>query len=129
MIDASAQAFTAQGIYARGIAVTFVRVSGVAPRTASFSADVIASVEAARPDSEQVARTGGSARQPGAITQTDRMVIVMAQDLQDARFPLPIRKGDKLVVQDTGDRYVVTDVDALKRAMAGAIELTVTGTS
>lgn len=127
MIDPSAEAFTREGIALRGVAVTFQRISGTAPRTFKFSADVVASIESASPDTEEVARTGYSARSPGAISQNDRNVIVMACDLKAARFPLPLRKGDKLIVKSTADRFTVARVDALKRAFSGAIELVVTG--
>lgn len=35
----------------------------------------------------------------GLIVQGDRKLIVLAQDLIDAQFPIPLRKGDKAVVR------------------------------
>ena len=46
----------------------------------------------------------------------------MATDLANARFPLPVRKNDRIIIVDTGDELNVVDVDGFKRAVAGAIE-------
>lgn len=108
-----------------GQSVTFTRVNGQPPNTATFSATVNAVVNDDLPDMTAVSRTGFSESKRGAITQGDRKVIVLGQDLADARFPLPLRKNDKAVIG--GETFNVTLVDPYKRDFSGAIELTVTG--
>ena len=127
MIDPSAQAFTAQGVYRVGIAVTFQRLTGFAPDVVTISAGVIAKVSLVTADSEESSRTGYSSRQVGSISHNDRQVVVMAADLAAEGFPLPVAEGDKIVIASTEDKFSVTRVDNYKRAMAGAIELIATG--
>jgi hypothetical protein len=127
MIDRAAEEFTRQGVHRRGIMVSFQRITGFAPNATILSADVMAIVESVLPDTEAESYSGHSARKPGSISQNDRAIIVMAGDLEAAGFPLPIVKGDKIVISMSGDKFSVTKVDSYKRAMAGAIELTATG--
>ena len=54
------------------------------------------------------------------------MVIVMAGDLASKRFPLPLKKNDKIILE-SGEELNVIEVDANKRAVAGAIELKASG--
>lgn len=111
-----------------GIAVEIKRITGFAPNpTAINTASVQAIVRDYQPDTSQVAEMGMAATKMGAITESDRLVIVMATDLANQRFPLPLRKNDKVVILSTGDELNIVDVDAYKRAAAGAIELKAAG--
>ena len=115
-----------RAIQRTGELVTVRRVSGTAPRTASFSVEVYANVQTYAPETTEPSEAGYSASQLGGITQNDRKVIIVAQDLADARFPLPVQKNDKIVLAN-GDVLNVTGVDEHKRQLAGAIELTAAG--
>jgi hypothetical protein len=125
MIDPSAQAFTRQGIMLVGIPVTFERVTGYAPNVVIVSATVTAKVMKYALDTVTVAETGYSASKPGAIRQGDRQILVMADDLAAAGFPLPVLKSDRVLVP--GDTINIITVDANKRAMAGCIEIEAAG--
>jgi hypothetical protein len=129
MVDPSAAAFTAAGIYRAGVPVTIQRASGVAPNVTVISAAITAIVRNVTPDTTEVAQNGVGASEPGSISQDDRLLIVMAQDLAAAAFPLPVVKGDLVTLSDSTEILNVARVDPYKRAMAGAIELTVTGVS
>lgn len=126
MNDLSATAFTRQGIYLVGIAVTFERITGYAPNVIIVSASVIAKVMKYALDTVTVAETGYSASKPGAIRQGDRQIIVMADDLAAAGFPLPVLKSDRIVLP-TGDVLNIIAVDANKRALANCIEIDAAG--
>jgi hypothetical protein len=130
MPDPAAQAFTAAGVYRAGVAVTFVRLSGYAPAvTTVASANVTAIVRTVVNDTTEVAETGYSASQPGSISQDDRLVIVMAQDLTAAGFPLPVLKGDQVVLPSTSETLEVTRVDPYLGALRGTVNVYVTGVS
>ncbi|MGH8598291.1 MAG: hypothetical protein ACREXT_16690 [Gammaproteobacteria bacterium] len=103
------------------------RISGTAPRTVSFSAIVRAIVREYRPDTSDPARTGYGATGIGGITQTEREVLLMASDLAIARFPLPVKESDKIILATTGEKLNVTRVDGEKRSQAGAVELFAAG--
>ena len=105
------------------------RISGTAPRTSLVSAEVVASIQSVAPDTMAPREAGYGAGNPGAITQDDRQLIVMAADLKGKRFPLPLRKNDRVIVKETGEAYTIARADPLKRAMAGAIEAVITGVS
>lgn len=126
-LDPSAQAFTRLGIYRVGIPVTFERVVGYAPNATTIAAAVTAVARKYQLDTVTVAETGISASKPGAIRQGDREVLVMADDLAAAGFPLPVLKSDRIVVTATGDTLNILKVDAYKRAMAGCIEIEASG--
>lgn len=111
------------------VQVRVTRITGVAPNTSLFSVEVTAVVRDYLPDTTIVAQTGYSSAKPGAITQGDRMVILLADDLQALQFPLPVKKHDKIVLLATNDVLDVVDVDANKRAIAGAIEIKAVGVS
>jgi hypothetical protein len=125
MIDPSAQAFTRQGILLVGIPVTFERVTGYAPNVVIVSATVTAKVMKYALDTVTVAETGYSASKVGAIRQGDRQILVMADDLAAAGFPLPVLKSDRVIVP--GDTINIIAVDANKRALAGCIEIEAAG--
>jgi hypothetical protein len=73
-----------------------------------------------------VAETGYPASKQGAIRQGDREVLVMATDLAQQGFPLPVLKSDRIVLA-TGDTLSIIAVDANKRAMSGCIEIDAAG--
>ena len=127
MVDPALQAFTAQGVYRAGVAVTFLRTEGVSPNVTTTSAAVTAILRGALTDTTEEAQTGYSGSQLGAITQDDRQCIVMAADLCNAGFPLPVAKGDKIVETTSGEKFTITRVDAYKRALSGTIEIVCVG--
>jgi hypothetical protein len=131
-LDPSAQAFTRQGIYLVGEAVTFQRAVGQPPNvTLAGVTTVTAKVMTYAPDTTQQAATGYSASQIGNVTIGDRTIFVMSDDLAGGGFPLPVQKGDQVLLNDpvvgTGERLVVTQVDMAKRGFAGCIELKAIG--
>ncbi|QXX74241.1 hypothetical protein [Methylovirgula sp. HY1] len=126
-IDPSAEAGHRRAFAKRGIRITVERISGMSPATVSFFAEVTALVQNYTPDGAAASRTGYGAGAPGGISQGDRTIIVMATDLAERRFPLPLAKNDRITLVTTGERLNVVKVDPDKRAMAGAIELTAAG--
>jgi hypothetical protein len=127
MVDPAAQAFAAQGVYRAGVAVTFLRTEGVSPNVITTSAAVTAILRGVLADPTEEAQTGYSGSQVGAITQDDRQCIVVAADLCNAGFPLPVAKGDKIVETTSGEKFTITRVDAYKRALSGTIEIVCVG--
>jgi hypothetical protein len=118
-----------RGLVKAGVPVTVTRINGFAPNAVTFSAEnITAIVRDYRSDASAVSETGFASAKMGAITQGDRLVIVMADDLAQAGFQLPLKKNDRITLS-TGDVLNVTAVDALKRAAAGAIELKAAGVS
>ena len=122
-IDLTAQNLTREAIYqAAGAAqVTFERLDPKSGATTA-SATVTALIKGYLPDTTAAAQAGYGASQPGAITLGERMFLVMAGDLANAGFPLPLKKGDKLISADTGEKLTLTRADPYKRSIAGAIE-------
>ena len=111
-----------------GKPVVVQRVNGQAPRAGLVSATVPAIVTGYAIDTEVVSRTGYSDRETGSISQGDRSVLVMERDLRAARFPLPLRKNDRIILDaGAGDMLNVVDVDAETRHVAGAIEMKAAG--
>ena len=111
-----------------GVPVTIQRVAGYAPNvTTVASVSVTAIVRNVQPDTTADAQSGLSASTPGAVTQADRLVIVLADDLAAAGFPVPVAKGDQIVLPDASELITVIRVDPYKRAIAGAIEIFVAG--
>jgi hypothetical protein len=127
MLNSAAQAATARALAQIGEPCTFKRISGTAPRVDVISVTVNAIVRNYQPDSGNPSRQGFGSGQVGSITEGDREVIVMTQDLVNARFPLPLMKHDKIFVASSGETLDVTQVDANKRSIAGAIELRAVG--
>lgn len=113
--------------------VLITRITGRAPNAVPLSFQVTAVVRDMLPDTTAVAQTGYSPSKIGAITQTDRTIIVLASDLAAAGFPLPLKKHDHVTLLDpvtlqpTAEVLDITDVDAGKRAAANAIELKAAG--
>jgi len=123
-IDPRHQAMTRRALYraAANAQVTFQRVTGAAPNVTIASATVCALVRNYLPAGGAVAQQGFSASKVGAITIGERSFLVMADDLAEQGFPLPLRKSDNILAGDTGEKLVITRVDPYKRALAGAIE-------
>jgi hypothetical protein len=127
-VDPAIREATRRAIYraSGGLQVTFTRVVGIAPNATTTSATVKAVVRDYKIDTPEMGQEGFKAANPGAITQGDREILVMADDLSAAGFPLPVEKGDR-VAAETGEKMNVTQVDALKRGIAGCIELVAAG--
>ena len=118
---------TRRAIYAAGgVQVTFTRVTGVAPNAVTKSATVKAVVRHYKIDTRETGQEGFKPASPGAITQGDREILVMADDLAAGGFPLPVQKGDKIAAA-TGEKMHVISADALKRSVAGCIEIQAAG--
>ncbi|QAY96705.1 hypothetical protein CWB41_13995 [Methylovirgula ligni] len=126
-VNPSAEAAYRRAIEKAGVSVTFKRVSGAAPNTVSFSADVTAIVRDYTDDGGAGQRDGLGPSVIGGITQGKRQIIVMAADLKAKRFPLPVVKSDQIYVSGSDALLTVDSADAQLRAMAGAIDIAATG--
>lgn len=112
---------------AGGQTITFRRVSGQAPNVATFDATVTAIFR----DYVPTTPVGASTRN-AAITEGLHEFIVLECDLVDARFPVPLRKNDRILLgyddgswsgfPEPGVLFNITEVDYGKRIFAGAIE-------
>ena len=128
MSDLSAAAAYREAIAVAGVAITLQRVSGYAPNVTTVSAvSLNALVRNVSLDAAAAAQSGLSASTPGAVTQADRLVIVLADDLAAAGFPVPVARGDQVVLPDASELLNVLRVDPYKRAIAGAVEIFVAG--
>jgi hypothetical protein len=128
--DPSAVAAYRTALAVAGVAVTVQRVAGVTPNVTTFAAAAVtAVVRLVVSDANAVSHAGLSASMMGAIDQADRLVILLADDLAVAGFPLPVANGDQIVLPESTEILNVTRVDPYKRALAGAIELYATGVS
>lgn len=115
-----------------GVTVTVTRINGFAPNAVTVKAENIrAIVRADTPNTTETAQGGYATTRMGAMTEGDRVVILMAADLAALNFPLPVKKNDRITLFDDAGNEVdvlnVTTVDAYKRAAAGAIELKAAG--
>jgi hypothetical protein len=110
-----------------GVSVTFRRQTGFAPNITITSATVTAKVSTMGVETTAPAQDGMAAAKPGAMSQTDRLVLVLASDLTAQGFPLPVIKGDKVVLPGSDEAYTVLRADPYKRAVAGAIEVVIAG--
>ncbi len=121
-VDTRLQSMTSRMVRkaAGGAQVTFERVTGIAPNTTLVSATVTALVRNALPDTDAQKQAGYAGQ--GAIIFIDRQILVMASDLADAGFPLPLKIGDNALVADTGEKIRIKRVDMTKRAIAACIE-------
>ncbi|MFZ1109851.1 MAG: hypothetical protein WAN43_16070 [Rhodomicrobium sp.] len=127
MIDHSARAFWRQAIDRVGVSILLARAIGYAPNVVTFSVNLKAKVALSQPDSSAPAQEGLGSSGAGAVTENDRTVVVMAEELFHSRFPLPVQKGDLVTLPETAEQFTVTRVDPYALAIAGAIRLTVTG--
>jgi hypothetical protein len=110
----------------RGTQVTFRRTIGAAPNTQKIEATVTAVVSTMVVDTYSTSRTGYSSVMTGSLDQTQRRILVMAEDLDAAGYPLPIKQNDGIKL-DSGEWLNITQVDAQTRAVAGAIEMLASG--
>ena len=124
-VDTRLQSMTSRMVHkaAGGAQVTFQRVTGLAPNATLQSATVTAWVHNYLPDGVAESSSGYSGSQIGSISLGDRQILVMSADLAAQSFPLPLRKGDNVLVADTGEKLKITRVDMTKRAIAGCVEL------
>lgn len=123
--DKNAEAGYRRALARIGQPVTVQRWSGTAPNATVTQATVTAIVRDYTADAGSVGRSDFGESRLGAITQTERHVILLADDLEDQLYPLPVVKNDKVVVQ--GETLNVTMVDPNTKLFAGAIDLTVAG--
>ncbi len=126
-INLNMQAAHRRSITNFGQPVTVQRLTGEAPNVTTQSVVVTAIVRSMPPDTQAPAREGYGASQLGGISQTDRLVILMATDLAAAGFPVPVQKNDKIILSTSGEKLNVTRVDGEKRSQAGAVELYAAG--
>ena len=130
MTDPGASAFLQQSLALAGLPVTLQRVSGEAPNvTTTFACTINAVVRNLIADTTATAQSGLSAASMGAIEQADRTAIVSALDLTAAGFPLPVARGDQVILPDSAEILNVLRVDAYTRRYQGGIVLTVVGVS
>lgn len=127
MFNPSAAAAIERAIDRLGVQIQVQRKFGQPPSAWTFTVMLNAIVQNVQPDGTQEAQAGYAASQMGAISQNDRTVILLNRDLWLARFPLPVQKGDWIILPLTSENFSVTKVDPYKREMAGAIELMATG--
>jgi hypothetical protein len=120
MTDANAVAAYRRALARRGEPVIVRRIDGTAPNTAVFDAAVTAIVM------DYIPRTPVADFRPeGAVTLGARNIIVLTDDLDRARFPLPVAKNDKVVVR--GEELNIVSVDPSKRGIAGALDIVAMG--
>jgi hypothetical protein len=121
MPESAAVAAYRRALERAGKLVTFRRVSGSAPHTATFDAKV----RAVLPQFGDTAPIGAFAKE-GELTRNDRHIVVLARDLADKFFPLPLKKNDKVSIDGT-QWLNIKSVDSGKRQFAGAIEVVAEG--
>lgn len=92
----------------RGETVALRRYSGSGPDRPWFDAEARAVVSGYRP--EELAE---------GIVQGDQKLIVLAEDLVAAQFPLPLLKGDKAIVR--GRMLNIEAADGNTRRVAGVL--------
>ncbi len=127
MINVSARAFWRHAINQVGVPLTLARAIGYAPNLTTFSVSLRAKVALAAPDSTAPSQEGLGSSGADAVTENDRTVTVMAEELFRSRFPMPVQKGDLVTLPETLEQYTVTRVDPYALAIAGVIRLTITG--
>lgn len=105
-----------QALVRTGQAVTFQRVTGQAPSAVTSNYNVTAIFRAYQPTTA----IGGAVVRSAEITEGLREFIVLADDLTNVGFPLPLLKNDKIIVGS--EKFNITEVDAGTRIAAGAIQ-------
>ena len=129
MIDRGLSASSSRAINRVGQRIIVERVIGFAPNASVISVTVIAAIRGKAPDTVEPRRSGYSSSEPGSLSETEREFLVMAQDLDNAGFPLPLQRGDRITIVETGERMNVVRFDSGRRAIAGMIEVTAAGVS
>jgi hypothetical protein len=110
--------------------VTLQRVAGEAPNVVTVASVVVnARVLNIIADATQTAQAGLGASSMGAIEQGDRTVILSGADLAAENFPLPVIRGDQVILPDNAEILNVLRVDAYTRRYVGGVTLTVVGVS
>ena len=127
MIDPGLSASSRRAIQRVGQSVTFERIVGFAPHAAILNVTVIAAIRGKAPDTAEPRASGYGASQPGGLSETERELLVTVSDLVAAGFPLPLQRGDKIIVTATGERLGILRLDAGRRLIAGVIEVTAAG--
>lgn len=125
MTDFALEAAHRRAIYRSGVSVTFRRKALGA--SSQIDAAVIAVVRNVSADGSGGAREGYPGSKPGSPTMADRQIIAMKADLAAGGFPLPVAKGDRVLVAETGEWLQIELVDNTKRAVAGCVEMTAKG--
>lgn len=126
-LNGSLQRVASRGVQQGGVTVTISRESGFAPNVTTVSATITALVQNVQVDANAQSDTGLSSSQPGSISQDDRVLKFMAADLDAQGFASPVAKGDVVQLPSTSELLIVSRVDAYKFAMAGVVEIYVTG--
>ena len=111
MFNPSAAALLERAIERVGTQIQIQRKWGQPPSAYTFTVSIPAIVQNAQPDGTAERQAGLASSQMGAISQNDRLVILMATALQSARVPLPVQKGDVVILPLTGDTFSVTKID------------------
>lgn len=114
-MNAGEAAAARRDINAVGQSVSFRRMTTTMPQTVSNQADVKAAVEGYKPEELQ-----------NGITQGHRRIIVSILDLQAANWPLPVKKGDRIVLSG-GRETTVQTVDPDHREYLGCLDISVSG--
>jgi hypothetical protein len=119
MKDVGAENGYREAIARIGKTVTFVAVRGEAPNVTETEAAVMAIVRDYTPTAPE------AAGHVGAITEGARHIIVLERDLKLKQFPLPIRKNDKIIVDD--EMLHIAVAEPHRRGFAGAIDVAAFG--
>ena len=133
MLDPNAVAGYRRALARRGQTVLVRRISGDDANSVRIDAQVAAIVMDYQPKTPVA-----EIKPEGGITLGARNVIVLEADLSAKRFPLPVTKNDKVVVNlnpaalgtgaDNGDQELnIVAVDMFKRGIAGAIDIVAEG--
>ena len=126
--DPAATSFLQYALSISGLGVTLQRVSGYAPNvTVQASASVKARILDLKADTTETAQTGLSASAMGVIEQADRTVIISAADLAASSYPLPVQRGDQIILPDNIEILNVLRVDAYSHRFSSGLVLTVVG--
>ena len=126
--DPAATSFLQYALSITGLGVTLQRVTGYAPNvTVQASASVKARILNLKADTTETSQAGLRAAAMGAIEQADRTVIVSAADLTAANYPLPVERGDQIILPDNNEILNVLLVDAYSHRFSSGLVLTVVG--
>jgi len=129
MIWLNGAQFLRRAIAIRGVPIQLQRLTGYAPNVISFTASIRGLVETVTQNTTEDARTGIPSSATGVVTQFDRKVSLIEEDLTDAQFPLPVQIGDKLFLPKTNETLTISSVDPYRSDVVGVIEMTATGAS
>lgn len=108
MTPESVKASYRQAMNDRGETVTHRRYTGAGSHRPHFDADVMAVVSGYQPNEFS-----------GSIVQGDRNIILLAEDLIEAKVPLPITSADKIVVRNK--ELAIIAVDDSSKRVAGVL--------